>query len=285
MKWLRVFLAATVSVLVLLSPAALASQSKDDNFGMYYDGGYVPSGTQGIKVSYSISTTGVSCSSQAGSVAAVDSVRTNGGSPEEWWLQMMIGFYCYNYPSSAYWQVGTQVFNTTGGMVHTCPPTCGNLVTLSISTYPALSGTIDIHYTGSVWAFNLYVSQTGHTYSTSSYSSIQGTKVDGSAGSNDWTEVETDNLQSGISFSSSFAWTMNNPLFYNGGVWQNWNVISNNQYFLKVYAGWNPTTLANKLAVKQITSFGVQVYYYGSNPPNNNGQVFSWYVGPCCVAQ
>ncbi len=246
---------------------------------MRYDGGYVPSGTTGIQMSYSISTSGLSCTSTAGSIAAINSVRTNGGSPDHWWLQDIIGYYCGNYPSAAYWEIGTQVFDNSGSLVNACPPTCGDLATLSTSTYSSLSGTISVYYSGSAWILNVYVSQTGLNYQDSTYSSIQGTGVDGSSNAQDSATVETDPYQSGLHYTSSFAWDVTNPEFYVAGGWQTWDSGSSGSCSLDAYVMWSPLNQTeNTLAVQKLSNDGVSVYEYGSSPPNNQGTTFTWTI-------
>ena len=268
-----------IALLVMSSPLPSVAAGTDDLFGMYYDGGYVPSGTIGIQVSYSISTTGLSCSSSSGWVSAIDSVRTNGGSPDEWWLQMGVAFSCGQYPSAPQWIISTQVWNSSGKIDPNCPPTCSDIQTLSTSTYPSLSGTISIYYRGSAWVLNTYVSQTGSNYSPSTSSAIQGTSVDGSAGANDWTNVETDQYQTGLSYTSSFSWSITSPEYYVTGGWEAWNSGSSGSCALKSYVAFQPQdSSTNELAVKKISNNGVSVYYYGSNPPNNNGNTLSWSI-------
>ena len=49
-----------IALLIAMEPLPSLASGTDDLFGMYYDGGYVPSGTLGVQASYSISTAGVS---------------------------------------------------------------------------------------------------------------------------------------------------------------------------------------------------------------------------------
>jgi len=272
----------TSMILVLLLAGnffPVFATASDDNFGMYYDTAYVPSNTSGIQASYSISTSGISCTSTSGSFAAVESVRTNGGSPDQWWLQGIVGLYCRNYPSASFWQVGTQVFDNNGNLVNACPPTCGNLATLSTSTYPSLSGTISIYYSGSAWILKMYVSQTGQNYEPSTYSSIAGTLVESTSGSNDWTSIESDPNQSGLSYTSALSWDITNPEFLVAGGWETWNTGSSGSCSLDAYVADQPNTPStNTLAVQKISNDGVNVYYYGANPPSNNGNTISWSI-------
>jgi hypothetical protein len=286
-------IAAGICIAVLLivmqaSPVMAKKAAKDDQFGMSFDSsggrtGYIPANTQGIEISYSVSTSGVTCGSSSGWVWALDSLKTNGGGGSEWFLQAGPALSCDSYPSSAQWEISTEVQNPNGQVVGTCPPTCQGssaLAILSTSTYPTLSGTIDIHYTGSAWAFNIYVSQTGSTYSPSSYSSIQGTYVDGT--NNDWDNVETNPQQSGISFASGFQWTANVPEFYVSGVWQTWNHIGGGYYWLYAYADYSASITNNHLVAQQVSSQGVQVVY-NSSPTNNDNTLLTWRLNPCCA--
>ena len=254
--------------------------SADDQFG-FNVANLMPSGSQGLSGSYSISTSGttVDCSTGGGPwvLIVVDTLVVSGGSPKEAVLQDAVGLGCNG--TSEQWELFYYYWDTNGN-THSAV-----MKWLSLSSYSSLSGTISIYYSGSPvnsWVFSIYVSQTSTTY-TYNPGQLGGTSVDGS--SNDWTAVETLSNQADVQFSSSFQWTINHPEFDNGGYWQNYNHIANNQEWLYVYAVYKPTSQStNKIAVKQITSDGVQVYYYGSNPPQVDGNLWTWYIAPCCVA-
>jgi hypothetical protein len=261
-----------MTVVLIANPLPAFATGSDDLFGMYYDGGYVPSGTQGIQISYSISTTSISCSSSAGWASAIDSVRTNGGSPDEWWLQAGVGYKCFSYPGAAYWEISTEYWDNNGGKHDV------SIANLSTSTYPSLSGTISEYYNGANWILKTYVSQNSQTYMYT-FSSAQGTYVDGSGGTNDWTNIETDASQTGLSIVASFSWDLTNPEYYVSGGWMAWNYGSSGSCSLESYVAFQPYTPAtNKIAVQKIANDGVNIYYYGASPPNNNGNTLTWSI-------
>ena len=131
------------------------------------------------------------------------------------------------------------------------------------------------YYNGTNWVLEIYVSQNSQTYPYT-YSSATGTYVDGSSGANDWTNVETDYQQTGLSFASSFSWNMTNPQFLVAGGWQVWNLYSGSTCSLGAYVAFQPILSNNTIAVQKISNYGVNVYYYGPSPPNNDGTTLSW---------
>jgi hypothetical protein len=209
-------------------------------------------------------------------LVVVDTLVVQGGSPHEAVLQDAIGIGCNGH--SEQWEVFYYYWDNNGN-THSAV-----MQWISISSYSSLSGTISIYYSGSPvnsWVFSVYVSQTAHTY-TYNPGQLGGTYVDGSG--NDWTAVETLYNQADVTFSSPFVWTINNPQFYVGGAWQTWNYITSGYYWLYLYAVYKPTSQStNLVGVKQIGSTGVQVYYYGSNPPQVDGQLWKWRLSPCCA--
>jgi len=66
----------------------------DDLFGIHYDPSYVPSNTKGLDLSFSITTTHVTCLSSSGWVAAVDTLTVAGGSPDDAILQASVALSC-----------------------------------------------------------------------------------------------------------------------------------------------------------------------------------------------
>jgi hypothetical protein len=214
-----------------------AFAATDDQFGMSYDSGsgsrtsWVPSGTQGIYMAYSISTTGVSCGNSSGWIAAVDTLRVTGGSPYEALLQASLALGCTG-SSSDQWNVQYGYYDNNNNF------NSYTISSLSTSTYSSLSGYIEIYYTGSCWTEVTYVSQDSTSYSPSSgcYGSgdLGGTTVDNS--NNDWTSVETDAGQVGLSLSSSFKWQLTSQEFYVSSSWQDWNQHSASWYGFHGYA-------------------------------------------------
>lgn len=249
--------------------SAAASSSNDDLFGMYFDG-LVPSNTQGIRLTFSINTNHVSCTSNSGWVAVVDTAHIAGGSPDEALLQASVALSCTGSGASQ-WNVqyGWYDNNGAGHFGYT-------LASYSTSQYPSLSGTVSIFYTGSAWEEQTYIFTIGQMWSYT-YPSIQGTVFDG--GSQDWVAVETDAYQNGIAFYSGFSWTETGIEWYTGGSWTAYNYISGPNYYLKAYADYQPLYAYNALDVKQTGSgfeSGVNVYYYGSSPPDTHGN--QWYL-------
>jgi hypothetical protein len=236
-----------------VAPVAASSHkasSNDDLFGYNFSPDRLPTNTQGLQGTYSISTTGITLScSQGGWIGVVDTARISGGSPYEWLLQGFVGLGCNG--STEQWSIFAAWFDNNNNY-HT-----SQLTWLSISTYTSLSGTISIYYTGSTWTLAIYVSQTGSTY-TYSFGSAGGSYMD--PANNDWTSVETDYQQVGLTFSSSFLWYAKTPKFLVSGAWQNWNLGNSTWHALDMYAVYQPAKSGNTLGVQPLSSPGVEVY-------------------------
>src|ERR1035438_2209109 len=247
MKLGLLLLPLLLSLLMVGSPAAGSSNAKhaptDDQFGIKFGSSGIPSNTQGLQVQYSASTTGValSCPNGGGTIAPVDTVRTNGGSPKEWMLQGSVTLVCSGSGSGTVWTTGYEFFANNNSYYGK------TISTYSTSSYPTISGTIKIYYTGSGWRLEIYVSQTGTTDSYN-YPGAQGTKLDQSA-PDKWAAVETDADQTGISISSTFNWHIERPSFYISGTWQYYNVQGSTYTELITYELFAPLAQGNTVGV------------------------------------
>lgn len=256
-------------LLLSMNISAIAMTPNDDLFGYNFSPDRLPANTAGLEASYAMSTTGVTLScSQGGWVGTVNTLRVSAGSPDEWLLQGFVGLGCNG--STEVWNIQYAYFDNNNNYYS------GNLGTLSISSYSSLSGNILIYYTGSVWTLQVYVSQTSHTYSYN-YPSNGGTKAD--ASNNDWTAVETDYQQVGLSFSSSFSWTVNAPHFRVSGAWQNWNIAGSNYKELDMYALYQPSKSGNTIGVWPSSTRGVTVYVGQSY---NDTEEMTWCISGVC---
>jgi hypothetical protein len=256
------------------------SNNSDDLFGLFYDGGNVPSSAQGIRISFSSSTTGITFDNSSGSVADCEMVTlTSGSNPYR--LEPCVSIFpqsgtCSSHGISANcWDISLGWWDSSGGHPD-------NVAYISASTYPSISGTIEGYYTGSQWEDVVYISQTNNVYTynppvcSSTCQYVYG-------GNNDWTSVETSPNQSGDDFSSSFAWTLTNPQFLESGIWYGYNSQVSGSDVLTAKVAWQPGLSNNTLSTSQLTSTinpGVEVYEYGSNPTNQNGNTWTWSWSP-----
>ena len=143
-----------VSLVSFASPIQRTwASGSDDQFGMNYSSSWVPTNTQGIRVSYSMSTSHLSCKSSSGWIAVVDTLQVKSNATHEAVLQAEAGLYCTGSGSSQ-WQLRYEYWDNNG--VHHNESIFYNL---STSTYPSLTGYVDILYTGSQWQLQIYVSQ------------------------------------------------------------------------------------------------------------------------------
>jgi hypothetical protein len=263
------------------------SQPLDDQFGMSFDSGYssrtnwVPPGTQGLQIRFSVNTPDVDCLNSAGSVAPVLTARIKSGAQYEALLQASVTLLCTGNGASE-WTFGYEYFDNQNNYHD---KTIG---TLSTSSYSSLTGAISIYYYSgcSCWVDDTYVDQNNANYIYLYPSTIQGTYVDGN--NNDWSNVETDASQVGIFFYFGFSWPLTDPAFYIGGYFQHYNYFGGgSNFYMEAYADFSPVTpSSNYLAVVQSGSGyggGVNIYWYGPNPPNNNGNHISWLVFHCCI--
>ncbi len=275
----RILMIPLTALLLLSVISPTLGESTDDQFGYNFSPNYMPLDSQGLSGSYAISVSGtsVNCSTGGGPwvLIAVNTVVVKGGTPHEAVLQDAVGLGCHN--NLEQWEVFYYYWDTSGN-THSAV-----MKWLSLSSFSSLSGTLSIYYSGSPtnsWVFSVYVSQNGETY-TYSPGQMGGTYVDGS--NNDWTAVETLSNQADVTFSASFQWFVDNPQFYVGGYWQDWNYVASNYYWLYLYAVYKPTSQStNLIGVQQIGSSGVEVYYYGPNPPSVDGHLWTWRLNPCC---
>lgn len=255
-------------------PASVVSAGPgpDDLFGVNYDPDHVPSSTKGIQATYSEGTYKVSMTNGhtawcvgSPSMGVVATVHTN----LNWVLQGGPDLGRDN--SGNYnWLIGWGRFDASGHW------TCGNLATLSASTYPSLSGTVKIYYTGSAWILQVYVSQNGVTYSHT-YESNIGTSVDGS--SQDWDAVETNYQQVGLTLSNGWEWHIERPAFLVGSTWQYYNVQGSNYQELIVYATFQPSKSGNAIGVWPLSTPGAKVY---NGAHYNNTQEMVWCISGLC---
>jgi len=240
-----------------------------DQFGMSFDTaygsrtGYMPSSAQGLSFSYSISTTGVTCTNSTGTVAVFDTVHLTTTSADL--LQGGITLGCSSYPTST-WLLQYEYWDDNG---QNHGPT--TFQTLSTSTYPSLSGTISIYYVDSShWKLQVVAAGKPYPYTYG----VTGKYINGY--DNDWQEVETVPNQRGISFGSSFDWTITYPLFLESGSWVDYNGYSAPYYMLYAYSVYSPMKPTNTLGVEKIASQGVEVFV-GSGL--GDGVLMSWQVG------
>jgi hypothetical protein len=178
------------------SPYSTGSQF-DDLFGMHYDGGDVPANAQGIAISFSSSTAGVSFSS-SNFVSTCLMVTLNAGSPDPYRLEPCVSLWPSSSCSSqgistTCWAVSLGWFDSNGNGQPK------NVAYLSTATYPSISGMIQGFYTASAWTDEIVIYQTAASPYTFK-PPVSGTYVDGS--NNDWSSVETGSGQTGITFSS-----------------------------------------------------------------------------------
>lgn len=172
------------------------------------------------------------------------------------------------------WYIGWGRFDASGGW------TCGTLATLSASTYPSLTGSIQVYYSGSNWRADITIYQNSQVY-THTFESGIGQYV--SASNNDWTAAETDYQQQGVTLASNFQWQLTDPQFLVGGYWQNWNYHNSPSnlpeiYKLYMYVTFLPIKQGNTIGVQPLTTPGVKVYI-GSSQANN--ALLSWCISGC----
>ncbi len=238
-------------------------QRVDDLFGYHFDPDYVPTNCQGLKSSYSISTTGVTLTTSA-YIGPVVTVYTTGN----WILQMWVFLnkFTGSYRWSIEWAYRDSAGNWAMGYI---------LPHIPASSYPSISGNFYIYYVSSTnsWWGIVYVSTTGQTYSKN-FGSAGGSYVNGA--SQDWVAVETNENQVGITFSSSFQWRLTSPQFYRGGYWQSYNVRIGDYLYLYLRITFQTNKPGNTVGVWELTSPGVKVYIGASR---SNNQIFSWPVG------
>jgi hypothetical protein len=266
-------------LLAISSPAQVLANSPhhpkgdDDQFGMSF-GGYTPSSTQGLRFSYSVSTSDVSLSCSSGpTIAPVDTVQTNSGSPDNWVLQGSLTLTCSG--TTEVWNTGYEYFNASGSYSH------GTINSYNALTYPSMSGSITIYYTGSGWELQIYMSQLSTTDTYSYTSSVQGTDLSTSSSANNWGAVETDKYQYGLSYTSSFAWTMDSPAFYVSSSWIGYNQHGTRWTALSATELESVYASPNYLGVNMLGTPGIQAYY-GTTYGTGNGQSMNWCISGSC---
>jgi hypothetical protein len=259
---------AAIALMFLAASVAIPVRATtDDQFGYSFDPDLLPSGTQGLKASYSISNTGVSLTCPSGWIGVVDTLTVNGGTPQEYLLQGYVGLGCNSGVQE--WNIFAAWYDNNG--------LYQELNSIWITSGSSYSGTISIDYTGSAWELVVYVSQIPYTYTYSFGSAGGGSTADGAKET--WTAVETDAYQTGVYFSSQFTWQMQSPQFLVSSAWQTWNVVGANYKELIVYAVYKPMGTPNSVGELPMSTPGVNVAV-GSH--YNDRQQMAWCISGSC---